>query len=139
MPDPDMICGVSDIVLVKSADQTILSLGDTVTFCLAIANYSGSSQTFNVWDTVPDVLTYVDCDNSCSTSGDVVYWSVTLANGASVDRCFWAYASSLPYNWIDRAIFAFKNSWLQHDVSYALDTPKLAGLIDENNDKRGKQ
>lgn len=65
------------------------------------------------------------------------YCSVTLANGASTDHCFWAYASNLLYNWFDRAIFAFKNRWLKQDVLYTFDTPYLVGLISENNSEVG--
>jgi len=104
-PTPTPLIGI-----VKSASKQTVTLGETITFCLAITNNTSSSQTFNVWDTIPYVTTYRGCDNSCSTttigSNFIVYWTISnIAPGQTVNRCFWVEVTSLPENWLEREIF----------------------------------
>jgi uncharacterized repeat protein (TIGR01451 family) len=106
------ICGApSSIIITKSVNKTTAALGETITYCLSIFNNTSSSQTFNVWDTIPYVTTYRGCDNSCSTttigSNFIVYWTISnIAPGQTVNRCFWVEVTSLPENWLEREIFA---------------------------------
>lgn len=79
----------------KSADKTSMYVGDTVSFCLTTTNTGGSNYTFNMWDTVPAGLTYLDCSDSCTYSGGVVSWTITnLAGSSAVTRCFRATANT---------------------------------------------
>lgn len=105
------VCGgESTIYVTKSVNKQIVSLGETITYCLSIYNNTGSTQTFNVWDTIPYVTTYRGCDNSCGTttigSNFIVYWTISnLAAGETVQRCFWVEVTSLPENWFERYFF----------------------------------
>jgi len=95
-------CGISActrIYMEKSASPMDAYVGDTITYCITYTNNTGASQAFNVWDTVPAVMTYVGC-NGCSVnyygSTTVVYWPITAADGTYGTLCFWARITSYP-------------------------------------------
>jgi len=97
---------------------TEFMIGDTVTYCITVTNTSGSTVTFNIWDTIPDVTEYRGCDNSCSTSGGdtVVYWTITnLASDASATRCFWVEVTDYPTNLPEKhSVFAYLNEYIPY-------------------------
>ncbi|MCX8092750.1 MAG: DUF11 domain-containing protein [Candidatus Goldbacteria bacterium] len=110
-------CG-SYLKLFKSVNVTQATLGQTITYCITVTNTSGSTVTFNLWDTLPTVLDYVGCDNSCSvlnTGGrTIVSWTISnLAPSGSATRCFWGVVARYPWNplYEKRSIFALLNRY----------------------------
>jgi uncharacterized repeat protein (TIGR01451 family) len=96
--------------MVKTANPMDATIGDVITYCINYANYSGAARTFNIWDTVPAIMTYVGC-TGCSVNyyGDttVVWWPIyNLADGASGQVCFWVTVARLPYFEIEKEFFA---------------------------------
>ena len=83
--------------LAKSVNTGGATIGDTVTYCLTWNNNSGTPQTFNVWDTVPSLITYMNCISACVKTGNVVSWSVVAAApGSSGTFCFWGTVNGYP-------------------------------------------
>ncbi len=116
----------SPIIAAKTANPTTVCEGDNVTFCITATNTGGSPYTFDIWDTVPSGLTYVNCDNSCSQSGGVVSWTVTnLAASGEVTRCYWASADAVYFYEANKIFFAYNRliSWPEktHSAYSALD------------------
>jgi len=82
----------------KSVSVTEAVFGDTITFCITYTNNEDCAITFDIWDTLPSVTTYVGCDPSCTWDDPVVSWTVTnLAAGAAGKVCFWVEITGYPY------------------------------------------
>jgi uncharacterized repeat protein (TIGR01451 family) len=83
--------------LVKSANVTQATLGDTITFCLQWQNNSQSATVMTLWDTVSSYLTYLGCNTGCSESASLVTWNLgSQSAGSSGTVCFWAKVSGYP-------------------------------------------
>ena len=107
---PCDISSCTRIEMVKTANPMDATIGDTITYCIDFSNYSGAARTFNIWDTVPAIMTLQGCDG-CSVNfyGDttVVWWPINnLANGATGQVCFWVTVARLPYFEIEKEFFA---------------------------------
>jgi uncharacterized repeat protein (TIGR01451 family) len=95
--EPCDTSGCPKITLTKTADKTTAIQGDTISYCITATNTGSSARTFTIWDTVPTGLTYLDCSDSCTRSGTLVYWTVTsLAASSSVTRCYRATVTGWP-------------------------------------------
>lgn len=117
-------CYVTDdcasyLKIFKSVNVTQATIGTTINYCITVTNTSGSTVTFNLWDTLPAVLDYVGCDNSCSTSNiggrTIVSWTISnLAPSASATRCFWGVVARYPWNPVEerKSVFALLNKYL---------------------------
>jgi len=117
-------CYVTDdcasyLKIFKSVNVTQATIGQTITYCITVTNTSASTVTFNLWDTLPTVLDYVGCDNSCSTSNvggrTIVYWTISnLAPSASATRCFWGVVARYPWNPLEKnkSVFAMLNRYI---------------------------
>ena len=88
-------------------------LGETITYCLLFTNIGSSAATFNIWDTIPAVTTYVGCDNGakgyasgCGKSGNLVIWNVTAPAGGFDSVCFYTQVTSLPFFIVNREFLA---------------------------------
>lgn len=107
---PCDISSCTRIEMLKTANPMDATIGDTITYCIDFSNYSGAARTFNIWDTVPAIMTLQGC-NGCSVNyyGDttVVWWPINnLANGAAGQVCFWVTVARLPYFEIEKEFFA---------------------------------
>lgn len=95
------------IQLTKTEDKTIVVLGDTVQYCLNYKNNGTASATFNVWDTIPDVMDFVSCTGGCTKTGTLLVWTISnLASGASGSVCFNVKAARMPYLDFEKEFFA---------------------------------
>ena len=107
-------------IITNGTESTI---GDTVTYCLTVTNTSGSSVTFDLWDTLPEITSFVDCDNGCTNttygSREVVHWEITLASDASATRCFWVTVDSYPYFILHKEYFARCEEFLEDHNLYS--------------------
>jgi uncharacterized repeat protein (TIGR01451 family) len=82
--------------LVKSASVSTATIGQTVTFCMLWTNDSSATQTMNLWDSVPSMLTYLGSSPSGSVSAGVVSWSFSAGSGSGGTDCFWGVVSGYP-------------------------------------------
>jgi len=99
------------VEMVKTANPMDATIGDTITYCITYGNYSGAARTFNIWDTVPAIMTYQGCAG-CSVNyyGDttVVWWPLyNIADGATGQLCFWVTVARLPYFEMGKEFFAY--------------------------------
>ena len=95
-PTPPLI-----IVLTKTIDKTLVSLGDTVNYCLVYQNNSSVPESFTIWDTIPGVTDFVSCTNGCTQqtfgSNRLVIWNLTnIGVGVQDEVCFAVQVNRMP-------------------------------------------
>jgi uncharacterized repeat protein (TIGR01451 family) len=95
-PTPPLI-----ISLTKTEDATIVSLGDTVNYCLIYQNNSSVPESFTIWDTIPAVTDFVSCTNGCTQqtfgSNRLVIWTLTnVGVGVQNEVCFAVQVNRMP-------------------------------------------
>jgi len=100
------------VSITKTINTNYAVLGQTLTYCFNYYNHDTVSDTFNIWDTLPSVTTFVGCDSGCTTqasgSSTVVNWSITAASNTGGAVCCWVIASSYPFFQIyPEGMFAF--------------------------------
>ena len=89
------------IALNKTIDKTIVSLGDTVNYCLIYQNNSSVPESFTIWDTIPAVTDFVSCTDGCTqqTFGAyrLVIWNLTnVGVGVQNEVCFAVQVNRMP-------------------------------------------
>jgi uncharacterized repeat protein (TIGR01451 family) len=93
-----ILCPLVNIT--KSESKSIVTLGDTITYCFNYNNTDAAPWTFNIWDTIPAVTDFVGCDHGCTTqtagSSVLVVWPVTVTPGGSGSVCAWVAANRYP-------------------------------------------
>ncbi len=89
------------VSITKTINTNYAMLGQTLTYCFSYYNHDTVSDTFNLWDTLPAVTTFVGCNSGCTTqtsgSSTVVSWSITAASNTAGSVCCWVVASSYPF------------------------------------------
>lgn len=102
---------IEPVPITKTINQTVFSIGDTVTYCFDYENTEDAARSFNLWDTLPQEVDFVGCDNGCTTqtfgSDFVVNWSINVSGHGSGTVCVWAVVARYPgyYN-INKNFFA---------------------------------
>ncbi|MCE5300208.1 MAG: DUF11 domain-containing protein [Spirochaetia bacterium] len=85
------------IKISKSADVSYAYIGDTIVFCLSVTNTSSNDITTDVWDTIPAATNFIECDNGCTVSSNIVNWSLTIGAGQYATVCFSVKVTSYPF------------------------------------------
>ena len=86
-PDPTTITSLkADVAITKTANPTVVSYGDTVTYTLTAKNFGpGTAQNVVVTDALPSGVSFVSADAPCANaSGTVTCQLGTLSNGQQV-------------------------------------------------------
>lgn len=126
-PTPPLV-----IVLTKTIDRHIYSLGDQVNYCLVYTNNGTANANFTVWDTIPLVTDFVSCTNGCS---QVIYgpyvvlvWNITgLGVGQSNQVCFVVQVNRLPYLQNGKEYFALFDEKKYPEYSYLMKEDLYTG------------
>lgn len=82
--------------LTKSSNVSTIAVGQTLTYCVAWTNDSGSPLTRTFYDQLAAQLTWVGGDPGCSATGQLVTCSFAAGAGASGSKCFWAVVNAVP-------------------------------------------
>ncbi len=83
--------------LVKSSPSSVVTLGDTLTFCIHWINDSNGTMTRVIRDVVPPSMTYLGSDTGGIFGGGRVTWSIPGAiSGSNGNVCFWGRVTGVP-------------------------------------------
>ncbi len=102
----------------KSANVTTATLGDTITYSISWINDSSGTVTMKLWDTLWTNLTYLGCDNSCTSSPPLVSWSFSALSNTSGVVNVWVRVNGYP--WIPE---------LLQGPKVAIEKNKLEGIF----------
>ena len=82
--------------LVKSANVSTATIGDTITFYFNWGNDSSTTQTVHFWDTISSYTTFIGCDTGCGYAGGLASWSFSAASGSSGQVALWVQITGYP-------------------------------------------
>jgi len=84
------------MALTKTANVSMATIGQTITYTLAYSNGSGVTVTENLWDTISTYLTYVGSSPVGTVAGGVISWSISVTPTASGQVYFWGTVNGYP-------------------------------------------
>lgn len=86
------------VPMVKSANVSTATLGDTITFCIAWQNNSGGAANIDIWDTLSLATTYLGSNGGGGYTPRIVYWHLgTQGAGAGGTVCYWTLVTGYPW------------------------------------------
>ena len=114
-------CDVTAVTVAKTIDKTVVALNDIITYCFEIDNVAMIAQSFDLWDTIPAVTSYIGCDNGCVIDGSntVVSWPMITVNASdSRTVCFWVIADQYPYVDFEEFLAFLKSNYALNREQY---------------------